>query len=99
MNKDLLKGLTPEQIERARACKDSKELLAAAKEEGIELTDEQLNAVNGGFGCAPNIKTGFACPGGCGNNTVGIFDQFMFNSRGGYQVKCNDCGCTFEVPR
>lgn len=39
---------TPEQIEKAKAAKSAEELLALAQEEGIELTDEQLNAVAGG---------------------------------------------------
>ena len=50
MREDLLKGLTEEQVKRVKACKNSEELLAAAKEEGIELTDEQLNAISGGCG-------------------------------------------------
>ena len=40
--------LTPEQMEKARACKDASELVALAQTEGIELTDEQLDAVSGG---------------------------------------------------
>ncbi len=45
--------LTPEQIEKAKAAKSVDELLALAKEEGIELTDEQLEAINGGVVTAP----------------------------------------------
>ena len=48
MKKELLKGLTEEQIAKVKACKNSDELLAMAKAEGIELTAEQLDAVNGG---------------------------------------------------
>lgn len=43
-----LENLTPQQIERAKACKTPDELLALAKEEGYELSDEDLNAVSGG---------------------------------------------------
>ena len=43
-----VEDLTPEQIEKAKACKSAEELLALAKEEGIELSDKQLEAVNGG---------------------------------------------------
>ena len=49
MNNNLLKGLNEEQIKKAKACKDQNELLALAKEEGITLSDEQLEAVSGGF--------------------------------------------------
>ena len=51
MRDELLKGLTEEQIAKARACKNQEELLALAREEGIELTDEQLAAVSGGGFC------------------------------------------------
>ena len=52
-----IKDLTPEQIEKAKACKSSEDLIALAKSEnlialakseGVELTDEQLEAVAGG---------------------------------------------------
>ena len=52
MKQELLKGLTDEQIAKVKACKNSDELLALAKEEGIELTDEQLAAVSGGGVCS-----------------------------------------------
>ena len=48
MKQELLKGLSKEQIAKARACKSHEDLLALAKAEGVELTDEQLEAINGG---------------------------------------------------
>ncbi len=48
MRDELLKGLTKEQIAKVKACKNSEELLALARAEGIELSDEQLAAVSGG---------------------------------------------------
>ena len=50
---DLLKGLTPEQQEKAIKCQTTDELLSFAAEEGLELTEEQLEAVSGG-GCIGN---------------------------------------------
>ena len=44
----LLKGLTEEQISKVKACKTQEELLALAKQEGVELSEEQLSAVSGG---------------------------------------------------
>ena len=41
--------LTPEQLEKAKACKTPEDFLALAKEEGYELSDEELAAVNGGI--------------------------------------------------
>ena len=52
MNKELLKGLTEEQIAKVKACSNHEELLALAKKEGIELTDEQLNTISGGGACS-----------------------------------------------
>ena len=42
------KDLTNEQKEKVRAAKSSEELVAIAREEGVELTDEQLAAISGG---------------------------------------------------
>ncbi len=39
---------TDEQKEKMKACKTMEELLAFAKEENIELSDELLEAVSGG---------------------------------------------------
>ena len=74
MNKDLVKGLTKEQIAKVKACKNSDELLALAKAEGVELTDEQLTAINGGGACSVVSDIGdfinpFDCPE-CGSNKV-----------------------------
>lgn len=52
MKKDLISGLTEEQIAKAKACKNQEELLKLAKEEGIELTSEQLEAISGGGACS-----------------------------------------------
>lgn len=50
-----LNELTPEQIERARACKTAEDLVKLAEEEGYELSDDELNAITGGgvedWGC------------------------------------------------
>ena len=40
--------LTLEQQEKAKACKTPEDFLTLAKEEGYELSDEELEAVNGG---------------------------------------------------
>ena len=43
-----LDDLTPELKEKALACKTAEEFLALAKEEGFELTNEQLDTLSGG---------------------------------------------------
>lgn len=40
--------LTPEQQEKAKACKTPEDILALAKEEGYELSEEELQAISGG---------------------------------------------------
>ena len=61
MTKELLKGLSEEQIAKAKSCKNQDEFLLLAKQEGVELTEEQLSAVSGG-GCFSTNK----CPA-CGS--------------------------------
>ena len=52
MNIDDL-DISPELKEKARACKTPDELLALAKKEGYKLSDEEMQAVNGGWsGCS-----------------------------------------------
>ena len=93
MRKELLKGLTDEQIAKVEACKSSEEILALAKEEGVALSDEQLEAVSGG-GCGEGNK----CPK-CGskditttnysskdNPSIGAGDKVWT------EHKCNKCG-------
>ena len=41
--------LTEEQKAKAKAAKSPEELIALAKAEGVELSDEQLEAVSGGW--------------------------------------------------
>ena len=92
MKKELLKGLTEEQIAKVKACKNQEELLALAKEEGIELTDEQLEAVSGG-GCFSSSEQ---CPK-CGNKDI---KETYHNDRYGgeyYTCKCRKCGNTWNV--
>jgi hypothetical protein len=55
MREDLLRGLTQDQIEKVRACDDVGDLLQLAKDEGVELTDEQLTAITGG-GCGDSQR-------------------------------------------
>ena len=55
-------NISPELVERARACKTPEELIALAEEQGVELTDEQLEAVDGGV----NWK----CPDYCARQCV-----------------------------
>lgn len=48
MIKQLLKGLSEEQVAKVKACSSIEELIQLAEDEGVELTSEQLAAVTGG---------------------------------------------------
>lgn len=48
-----LESLSPELREKAKACKSVDELYALAKQEGIELSEKDLDSVAGGWGTCP----------------------------------------------
>jgi hypothetical protein len=96
MKKDLLKGLSDEQVAKVKACKNHEELLALAKAEGIELNDEQLQAVNGG-GCNSAEKPTH-CPRCNSTNirTESFKHEYTFNDYY-YKCKCRDCGYKWDA--
>lgn len=57
MKADLLKGLSAEQIAKVKEMNNVNDILRLAKEEGVELTDEQLQAISGG-GCLDDDGNG-----------------------------------------
>ena len=83
MREELLKGLSEEQIAKLKDCKSQEEIFKAAKEEGIELTDEQLEAASGGSACE-----GVKCPKCGSEDTTDIDENFYCNPI----YKCNSCG-------
>ena len=95
MKEELLKGLTEEQIAKIKGCKSQKEILALAKEEGIELTDEQLEAVSGGCFTTPR------CPS-CGSDRVEEYYSIITNretgavTHKGEYKKCASCGYKWD---
>ena len=90
MREELLKGLTQEQIAKVKACKNQEELLKLAKEEGIELSDDQLEAVSGGM-CTSTPE--FCCPN-CGKS--GGIGAYVTTWTIYYD--CRLCGYTWETP-
>ena len=90
MKEDLFKGLTEEQIAIVKQCKNTNELLALAKTEGVELTSDQLEAVNGG--ACSNSDNCPPCPS-CGSTNVKIRQSGNLVAK----YKCNDCGKEFEA--
>lgn len=53
-------GLTEDQKARIRTCESADELRAIAEEQGLELSDDQLEAVSGGVVKAP-VECGNVC--------------------------------------
>lgn len=47
--KEIYDSLPEEMKAKITSCKTAEELIELAKNEGIELTDEQLNAISGGL--------------------------------------------------
>lgn len=91
MKKELLKGLTKEQIAKVKACKSHEELMELAKKEGVELTEEQLAVVSGGGACSVISDIGDYinpndCPR-CGSNNI--------KDKGTYYI-CQSCGYKIE---
>ena len=84
MREDLLKGLTPEQIAKVKACKNTQEILDLAMVERVSLTDEQLGAITGGS-CVPDWINPFDCPK-CGCDDVKV---------DGNEYICKKCGHTW----
>lgn len=92
MRKELLKGLTEEQIAKVKQCKNQQDFLDLAKQEGIELTDEQLAAVSGG---SCHSTPSFTCPK-CGSSKVK--SQYKENSiNEWYGNTCQECGFYWNV--
>lgn len=92
MKEELLKGLTEEQIAKARKCKTNKELIALAKEEGITLNDEQLAAVSGGVCSESTVSV--TCPK-CGTDfNGGVYRDSSSKNLG--KFTCPNCGHTWK---
>lgn len=92
MKNELLKELSEEQIAKSKACKNQEELLKVAKEERVELSDEQLEAANGGI-CTSTPS--YTCPK-CGSSDV----HTVHNENSiceYYSNKCNSCGHRWSV--
>ena len=93
MKQDLLKGLSESQIAKIKACHSNEELLSLAKEEGIELNDEQLEAINGGCSSGTPSK----CPN-CGSENVELSEGTKGKTVNGVYVryyKCKACKHVF----
>ena len=98
MKEELLKGLTKEQIAKIQNCKNQEEMLAVAKEEGIELSDEQLEAVSGGACTTTPPAKPTVCPY-CGSERISSTEAHNANKPGCpleyYSCQCKKCGSSW----
>jgi len=90
MRKELLEGLTEEQIKRINECKSSEEILEYAKEEGLELNEELLEVVSGGGDDKANtVKCDY-----CGSANCEMYKTLKnwYYDELNYYWRCKDCG-------
>ena len=90
MRKELLQGLSEEQIKKVESCKDSSEILALAQAEGIELNDQQLEAVTGGY-CGNSTCR---CSS-CGSKNIKHKVKQLPNNAEVHIWTCQDCGTSW----
>ena len=89
-----LEDLTPEQLEKIKDCETDGERLALLAEDGVELTDEQLEGVSGGA-----WGDGDICPDGREHEWVRMgrqrTHQVGMRQRVQYEMRCKNCGRTY----
>ena len=83
-----LDNLTPEQIEKAKTFKTTEDFIKFAMENGIELTDEQLEKVAGG-GVWEDASYSEATCSSCGKRVT-------WTGGSDTPVMCPYCGHTFN---
>jgi len=96
MKKELLKGLTEEQIKKVEACKSSEEILNLAKAEGVELSDEQLEAVSGGGCLSRTLKCGKCGSKDINKSTKNFYNPYPGGGGNLYHYECKKCGHEWE---
>ena len=91
-----LEDLTPEQREKVKACKTVEDAMALAKDEGVELTADQLEQIAGGGAWDASSKGPIAydcvCPH-CGARTTLTEEQYKTQS----EYRCRGCGKTVHI--
>ena len=97
MREELLKGLTEEQIAKIKACNSSEELLELAKAEGVELSEEQLNAISGG---GLICSTENNCPQcGAGYDDIMFWSERFADGHETVHYECKKCQCQWTKNR
>ena len=87
---DYIKDLAPELQEKARACSSIDELIALAKEAGVPVPDEALEAVAGGTVVGSGTCFKKKCPK-CGGTRIG-YQYEIIQYYEVYHYSCAQCG-------
>ena len=92
---DYIKDLAPELQEKARACANTDELLALAKEAQVPVPDEALEAIAGGTDAEAGGCLTPACPQ-CGSTDTTCTGKDVGRGVVVEHYKCKKCGCKFD---
>ena len=97
MREELLKGLSEEQIAKAKSCKNFEELMKLANQEGVELSEEQLNFISGGGKDYCQTTPHPTCSQ-CGSKDIDVDRQstgVLFDYQ--FECHCRKCGHWFYI--
>ena len=81
--------LSPEQIERAKKCETLEERMAFIADEGIELTDEQMDSIAAGKKKRSGCDAGFHNWERTGKTRPGSVWGDIWPD---HEVRCTECG-------
>ena len=87
-----VKRFTSEQIERAKACETPEDILRLASEEGVELSDEEIEKVAGGGFWDDGGGSSEPCPF-CGSTNT--YEDVKDHGAPRPIMVCVDCGMTW----
>lgn len=79
-----LNDLSPEQQNKAKECKSPADILALAKDEGYELTDDELDQISGGSWMGNVLRCPF-----CGSDKA--------EPQGMHSYRCSVCHQVFRI--
>ena len=82
------RDLRPDLQEKARECQTPEEIAELAREEGVELSDEEIDRISGGWGDSED--SGMRCPE-CGSANV-TGKAVRAGDSNWEELTCLDCG-------
>ena len=86
----------PDLQAKLSGAKSPEDILATIKEEGVELTDEQLDGIAGGSWYDTGGSSTPTCPWCGSTNVVDLGPNSRGNPKGGNSWQCNSCDSIFD---